>query len=522
MVTTRSQTAKQATGFKGPPPLLKKIKARASKAPVSKPAKYPATVHNLRLRQSSGEAKRQRKIRLQRLQRLVLGYNRQFSGSIHIPDPVTARQTDAQRLSSIKDLVALGTAVVYWVDGSWREGFMGAGVVWQDQSHICSAQYKLGRYTGDSADAEIFAIAAALGRARKEVERNRDIRIVKVFSDSQGILLALQKGKHTHFGPMLAKKTALEGLYERADTLNAQGVVVELVWVKGHFLSQGNRLADNVADDAVREQMNQQGSPSVPKRTIPATLADVPKMWQEMGSDWMEEWLHCANVHLHGPSRRKQRRLEKTLAAINQQLSQEPSQRFQEASTVNYISSIPNTQRAFILPKLGLYGNLTIDQIIDGLCKRRDAVDYQILEVQRFIASTTGEEVRNYLKNNIAELSDERDGINEEIEAQLVVLRLGKQVDAGEEAIVVTKEVAAAYEESKARDLLQLTDKAEVGAPNDEEGRWVGDVLLMMLDTLRVADDQLEDLDTDEELERQIRGDIALAQRSMSTTTVLA
>jgi hypothetical protein len=47
------------------------------------------------------------------------------------------------------------------------------------------------------------------------------------------------------------------------------------------------------------------------------------------------------------------------------------------------------------------------------------------------------------------------------------------------------------------------------------EKRWAGDVLLMKLCTLLVADDQLEDLDTDAELERQAREDIALARRYM-------
>lgn len=503
MVTTCSQHAKREKGFSSLPSLLNKIKARDKKAPVPKPAKKPAAVHDYRLRKSFTEGRTRRRERAKRLRSLILGRNRVFKGSIHIPDPFTARQTDAQRLSSIRAMIDLGIAIVYWVDGSACQEYLGAGVVWQDKYNNISAQYKLGRYTGCSEDAEIFAIAAALGRARKEVERNRHIRIVKIFSDAQSVLQALGKGTLSHFGPMLAKKTALEGLYERTDTLTAQGVAVELVWVKGHAESEGNRLADHAADDAVTEQIELGGGSSGPERTTPATLTDVPQMWREMSHDWVEEWLYCANVHLHHSRTKRQGVRSKPLTVNDHGHPQKASQQSRKAPAFEHRSSTNVTQSAFTLPNLGLYGNLTLDQIIDDLCNQRELVDYQISEVKRLIANATGEKVVEYLKSKVAELFVERDSITEAIEAQLVVQRLGNQIGADEEAIMDEEDIGDASEEE-----IGTADEEEV-----EEEQWAGDLLLVKLDTLLVADDQLGELDTDEELERQIREDIALASR---------
>jgi hypothetical protein len=69
----------------------------------------------------------------------------------------------------------------------------------------------------------------------------------------------------------------------------------------------------------------------------------------------------------------------------------------------------------------------------------------------------------SYLKNNIGELFVERDGVNEEIEAQLVVQRLEKRDDVDEEAMVDIEEITAIYEEPCVGDVLHLTDGEEVG-----------------------------------------------------------
>jgi hypothetical protein len=107
-------------------------------------------------------------------------------------------------------------AAVIWTcacllgDGSYgyqgaAEGFMGAGVVWRDRDNNGYYQpYKLGRRTGNSEDAEVFAIAAALGQAQNEMKRGRNIRLVRIISDAKSALEGLQHGTQCRFGPMLS------------------------------------------------------------------------------------------------------------------------------------------------------------------------------------------------------------------------------------------------------------------------------------------------------------------------------
>jgi len=52
---------------------------------------------------------------------------------------------------------------------------------------------------------------------------------------------------------MQGRKTAIEYVYHLADYLKNRSVTLELMWVKGHSGSEGNRLADRAAEKAVRE-----------------------------------------------------------------------------------------------------------------------------------------------------------------------------------------------------------------------------------------------------------------------------
>ncbi|KAF1914726.1 ribonuclease H-like domain-containing protein, partial [Ampelomyces quisqualis] len=240
--------------------------------------------------------KAKRKLRVRRLHDQILGPGRVFSGTISLPDVNLAREYDATRLGDVLANIKLGRALVYWTDGAFggpgtKAGVMGAGVAWHDGSKYFTQSFHLGHGTGNHDDAELFAIAAALGKAKKKVQSGRGVQLVRIYSDSLSILEALRNGHAMRFGPMLSQRTALEGMYERADWLAVNGVAVTLIWVKAHSNSEGNRRADKAASAAVREQAlvrEQIGQGKI------FTEADIPDVWRKLGPDWAEEWLFRA------------------------------------------------------------------------------------------------------------------------------------------------------------------------------------------------------------------------------------
>lgn len=122
--------------------------------------------------------KNARRIRLARLHEEILGPSPTFRSSITIPDDHKARADDSIRLSDIAGACAAGTAIVYFTDGSYKRegpigGFIGAGVVWRYRGRIEAKGYQLGPCIGDATDAELFAIAAALGKRRNWSKKER-------------------------------------------------------------------------------------------------------------------------------------------------------------------------------------------------------------------------------------------------------------------------------------------------------------------------------------------------------------
>jgi ribonuclease HI len=185
--------------------------------------------------------------------------SRVFSGEIIIPDGPDAKESDAVRFQDTQEDIALGHAAVCFADGSEvhkgpHAGFLGAGVVWQDWAGEVVESYGLGRYTGNSEGAEIYALAAALGLVVKEVSDGRAMSRFRVYTDAQQVLQSIRDGTAYHIGPMLEEKTAVQSLYDYADFLNEAGVEVQLCWVKGHSKSAGNEAADRAAETAVQWQ----------------------------------------------------------------------------------------------------------------------------------------------------------------------------------------------------------------------------------------------------------------------------
>jgi ribonuclease HI len=279
--------------------------AKGRESLISRRLRLPAPPKQPKLKDLSSKSIRQNayRLRLNRIRDLMLGRKRSFAGEIRT-DRDEAWADDACRLHDILEVLHADRAVAYWVDGSLggkhdKQGVVGAGVVWQTGQHEYTCTYKLGRWTGDSGDAEVFGIAAALGRAKKSIEKGKKYELVRVYSDAKALLEQLRKGSLCTLGPLLVKKTALQALFERAEWLQEKGVKVELIWVKGHKNSVRNNLADATASKAVQEGAVDSYGSAMSRRWM--SRADVPTWCTEMGPDWADEWLSRANRYMECP-----------------------------------------------------------------------------------------------------------------------------------------------------------------------------------------------------------------------------
>lgn len=141
--------------------------------------------------------RRGKSTRLKRLHDSVLGPSPRFPGTITIPDTIEARLEDEMRIQDLEPFLQIGTAQVYWVNGSNNHGFLGAGVTWQENGQFFTASHPLGPADteGGCGDAELFAVAAALGQAQAQVERVNELKVVRIFSDSKDVLERWRTGR---------------------------------------------------------------------------------------------------------------------------------------------------------------------------------------------------------------------------------------------------------------------------------------------------------------------------------------
>jgi len=205
-------------------------------------------------------------------------------------------------------------ALVCYADGSFvsngwgMNDALGAGIAWEEGSEeepeegeiVESAwrtePFALGINTGDIADAELFALAAALGFAVKQVEQGKDVQQVRVYTDCMRILLGIEKGSIDNLGPAIGGTWALQQLYDCADWLEGNGVGVELVWVKGHAGEYGNELADKAAKRGLRSQIEKLGKPEEKRKM--KKKEDAPVAITQAGEDAVEEWYWRVNKPL--------------------------------------------------------------------------------------------------------------------------------------------------------------------------------------------------------------------------------
>ncbi|KAI8932953.1 hypothetical protein NX059_010422 [Plenodomus lindquistii] len=255
-----------------------------------------------RKRRARADEARQRR---QEIARSVVSEYTALSCDFELESRERANRTDREELHDLRTRrkLNLDHVLLYFTDGCHRDGFLGAGVAAYERRdahmHYSTASHQLGFDTGASGDAELFAIAAALGLAKKKVDSNDKIQLVRVYSDELGLLKSLRSHDCAMLGPLIAAKTALQSVYERAQWLHAKGVAVELVWVKSHKNSKGNDMADKCAGNAAAAQMaeeyNSQGMLVGEGRTRVLTQADVPAVISRLGQIWSDEWLFRAN-----------------------------------------------------------------------------------------------------------------------------------------------------------------------------------------------------------------------------------
>lgn len=241
--------------------------------------------------------------RLKRISALLLS-GRPFAGRA-ITDREAGFQTDEIRLEDIADDLENGRAVAYWTDGSVggdgnKRGVMGGGVIATSRGYDIRLKEDAGRYTGDSQDSELLAIAMALKHAKHAFREFEEFRLLRIYTDAMNLLVDLKSNDPSHrtIGPLVpGEMTALEVLYGHTEWLVRQGVSVELVWVKSHKHSAANEEADGLARQAIDDRSVFQSRAyggGMPERKV-MTAKDAPKAFKKLGEDWVEEWLFRAN-----------------------------------------------------------------------------------------------------------------------------------------------------------------------------------------------------------------------------------
>ncbi|KAF2491917.1 hypothetical protein BU16DRAFT_564398 [Lophium mytilinum] len=215
-----------------------------------------------------------RNARVERMAQRILGSGpnvRKFPANIYIEE-----ENDAVAQSHLHEAEhwSARSEQVYWTDGSliknWnKDEISAAGVAWMvaHGNAFEKAEYPIGRNLGDSNDAELFAIAAALELALRGVQAGSKASIV-IYSDSQAILKALKNGNSTILGPMGSGKLALSLAYERAERLKEERIPLTLRWIKAHSKSAGNVAADQAAGAASENYKNFLHNAGLPRGTV--------------------------------------------------------------------------------------------------------------------------------------------------------------------------------------------------------------------------------------------------------------
>ncbi|KAH7080848.1 hypothetical protein FB567DRAFT_114068 [Paraphoma chrysanthemicola] len=264
----------------------------------------PAIVHaRLQARKLRDDVK----VRLAAIRLEVLGETPHFYGTL-TTDRDVANLSDRQMLKSMAEdghgCVADGSALVYWTDGAvlnlkpsatGEAVYHGAGVVEVTKHpqtkavHYISKEVSAGCDTGNIGDAEIYAVSVDIQIAIQDIKNGSGrVRRVRGVTDCRPILDSMPAG-NSALGPFISSRVALQDLYEGAAWLKSKEIRFELVWVKGHRKSEGNRVANRAAHRAASL-----ASAAEAKETR-GIKTEAPAMFVQKGRAWRDEWLWRAN-----------------------------------------------------------------------------------------------------------------------------------------------------------------------------------------------------------------------------------
>jgi ribonuclease HI len=196
---------------------------------------------------------------------------------------------------------SISKTAIFFTDGSLKDYASSAAVVWQKQPLGPRGNPKpiwkydteaLGRFVGDSNDAELYAVFLAFRTAVKHHQAGYPFNKVVIFSDSKTIINMLDKGmsiqnRKVFLGPLHEHDTwVLERLYDRADILHEAGINVTIRWIKGHDTNDGNNEADRRASERNDQQILYL-EPYDIERTV-----DVPTWVSKRGELVKKEYLY--------------------------------------------------------------------------------------------------------------------------------------------------------------------------------------------------------------------------------------
>lgn len=150
--------------------------------------------------------------------------------------PLSKEEEKENHLNLVKKLQAEETKLIYYSDDSKSDNNqLGAGV-FNIRTKIKNF-WNLGSDM-EVFDAELYAIEKSIKLAQTECQRNKSIKDIWVFSDSQAAIKRLSANK-------LDKDLFFcKQIRARAQDLNKRNVQVHLHWVPAHMNIYGNEQAD--------------------------------------------------------------------------------------------------------------------------------------------------------------------------------------------------------------------------------------------------------------------------------------
>jgi ribonuclease HI len=189
-----------------------------------------------------------------------------------------------------------GSTSVYFCDGSLKyatesdDGLSASAVVWQDETTWMKETTAHPRYSGQSNDAELYAVNMAFEVALRHIsDPKRNIDNIVIFTDSQDIVMMLagEADCKRPLGPIPTNgRWALEDIYSAAEQLEVAGKKVVVAWIKGHKKGQtgteGNRKADKAASSAIKMLKDHLNAVQPPPGELPEWVEGLEgDVWDE-------------------------------------------------------------------------------------------------------------------------------------------------------------------------------------------------------------------------------------------------